>query len=64
MAKKLYSAYELADLLFISRQALDRAITEGRIEKNDYVTGEGRGVRGWTPEQVKKIQKYYKRRDG
>lgn len=61
MPKKLYSASELAYILGMSRQSLDQAVQEKRIEENDYVT---KNVRGWTASQVERIRKYYKRRDG
>lgn len=60
MAKKLYSASELAYILGISRQALDQALEDKRIEKNDYITN---NVRGWTAAQVERIRLDYKRED-
>jgi hypothetical protein len=50
--KKLYSASEVASILGISRQALDQAIDETRLERNEYVTGEAKKMRGWTASQV------------
>lgn len=60
MSKRLYSASQVAAILGISRQALDQAIEEKRIEKNDYVTN---NVRGWTAEQVDRIRLNLKRED-
>lgn len=60
MARKLYKASEIAYILGISRQALDKAIKSGRIEKNKYVTD---NVRGWTAEQVERIRLNFKRED-
>lgn len=52
MPKQLYSASEVAEILGISRQALDQAIDENRLERNEYVTGEAKKMRGWTSSQV------------
>lgn len=57
MPKKLYSASELAYILGMSRQSLDQAVQEKRIEENEYVT---KKVRGWTAAQVDRIRKSYK----
>ena len=57
MPKKLYSASEVAGILGISRQALDQAIDENRLEKNEYVTGEAKKMRGWTASQIVRMAK-------
>jgi hypothetical protein len=62
MAKKLFKASDIADMLGISRQAVDQAIQSGRIEKNEYVTD---NIRGWTPEQMLRIyETFLKKRRG
>lgn len=58
--KQLYSIAELAGILDISRQAAEKALAKGRIEPNEYVTGESdKRVKGWTEEQVKRIKRAF-----
>lgn len=59
MAKKLFKASDIAEMLRISRQAVDQAIQSGRIEKNEYVTD---NIRGWTPEQMLRIYESFKKK--
>lgn len=61
--KKLYSTVELAEMLEISRQALNQALEEGRIEEAEYlIMSTKKNKRCWTAEQVERIKKTYTRR--
>jgi DNA-binding XRE family transcriptional regulator len=61
--KKLYSTVELAEMLGISRQALNQALEEGRIEESEYmIISIKKNKRCWTAEQVERIKATYKRR--
>jgi hypothetical protein len=60
MPKQLYAMSDLALILEVSKQAVFKAVKDGRIEEADYIT---KGVLGWTPDQVEKIKKSYVRRN-
>jgi DNA-binding GntR family transcriptional regulator len=61
--KKLYSTVELAEMLGISRQALNQALEEGRIEESEYIIKSAKkNKRCWTAEQAERIKKTYTRR--
>lgn len=58
--KQLYNIKQLAGMLDISRQAAEKALKAGRIEENEYITGENeKPVKGWTEEQVKRIRRTF-----
>lgn len=54
MTVKLYSTLELSKVLKVSKQAVNKAEREGRIEQPAFRIGK---YKGWTEEQMKRIKK-------
>ncbi|WP_369355599.1 hypothetical protein [Lysinibacillus capsici] len=51
--EKLYSTLELSEILGITKQGVNKAEREGRIEAPAYTIGP---YKGWTKEQVERIK--------
>lgn len=52
--KKLYSTLELSEILGMTKQGVNKAEREGRIEKPGFMIGQ---FKGWSEEQVERIKK-------
>ena len=50
---KLYSAKDLSEMLYMTKQGVNKAEREGRIEKPTFIIG---NAKGWTKEQVERIR--------
>ena len=57
-SKKLYSTLELSEVLGMTKQGVNKAEREGRIEKPGYRIGQ---YKGWSAEQVERIKKEVKK---
>jgi hypothetical protein len=55
---KLFSTAEIAELLGMTKQGVNKAEREGRIEAPAYSIGK---FKGWKPEQVDRIQKTFRK---
>lgn len=58
--KKLLTMAELAEALGVTKQAVSLAVKDNRIEEPEYILGI---AKGWTSEQLERIQKTYTRRN-
>lgn len=54
--EKLYSTLELSEILGITKQGVNKAEREGRIEAPAYTIGP---YKGWTKEQVERIKRHH-----
>jgi hypothetical protein len=58
VTKVLYSASKLAEALGMTKQGVNKAAKEGRIEEPLYKIG---NINGWTFEQIERIKKGVRR---